>query len=220
MFNILYVSNPASYWAIIVPLLLSVDMLNDSMTLHAHERVKHALFKRNTRRKNEESKANGTFEHDAIVELAKRFNAGTENNRREIRPPSGFDEFEPRLFAEDSGGAAADTLMMEFVLPGVTPGQAFTFNCRYTMEEKGTGTEKALQVFSKTHRVIHAKPLDSVLNYVFSRRDFVAEVVNKKLELEDGIDMFLSWSQRTLSSARPPPPAFANSNHRPPALSM
>ncbi|GMI53358.1 hypothetical protein TeGR_g8605 [Tetraparma gracilis] len=31
MFNI-YVSNPVSYWAIIMPLFLSVDMLNDSMT--------------------------------------------------------------------------------------------------------------------------------------------------------------------------------------------
>ncbi|GMI36496.1 hypothetical protein TeGR_g15056, partial [Tetraparma gracilis] len=60
MFNIFYVSNPASYWAIIMPLFLSVDMLNDSMTLHAHESVKHALFKQNVQRKNEESKANGT----------------------------------------------------------------------------------------------------------------------------------------------------------------
>ncbi|GMI54081.1 hypothetical protein TeGR_g10254, partial [Tetraparma gracilis] len=60
VFNIFYVSNPASYWAIIVPLLLSVDMLNDSMTLRAHESVQRALFKQSARRKNEESKANGT----------------------------------------------------------------------------------------------------------------------------------------------------------------
>ncbi|GMI41462.1 hypothetical protein TeGR_g5044, partial [Tetraparma gracilis] len=82
MFNVFYIS-PTSYWAIIVPLLLSVDMLNDSMTLHAHESVKHALFKQSTRKKNDESKANGTFEHDVIVDFAKRLNAGAENNRKE-----------------------------------------------------------------------------------------------------------------------------------------
>jgi hypothetical protein len=190
-----------------VPLFLAVDMLNDSMTLRAHESVKHALFKQNARRKNEESKANGTFEHDAIVEVAKRFAAGAENNRREIRPPSGFDEFSPRLFAEDSGDVSADTLMLEFVLPGVTPGQAFTYDCRYTIDEKGTGTERVLDVFSKTHKVSFIKPLDSVFDYVASRRDFVNDSVWKKLKLEDGSDIYLSINQRkTLSSARAPLP--------------
>ncbi|GMI19178.1 hypothetical protein TeGR_g2222 [Tetraparma gracilis] len=204
MFNIFYVSNPASYWAIIVPLFLSVDMLNDSMTLHAHESVKHALFKRNDKMKKEESKANGTFEHDAIVELAKRFNAGAENNRREIRPPSGFDEFAPRLFAEDSGDVAADTLMMEFVLPGVTPGQAFTFDERYTPEEKGTGTHKVLQVFTKSHRVSHGKPADNAANYLVSPRDFVGDTVWKKLKLNDSSDMFLSVNQPCERPEAPP----------------
>jgi hypothetical protein len=166
------------------------------MTLHAHHSVKHALFKRNARKKNEESKANGTFEHDAIVELAKRFNAGAENNRREIRPPSGFDEFAPRLFAEDSGDVAADTLMMEFVLPGVTPGQVFTFDNKYTPEEKGTGSDEVLQVFSKSHMVSHAKQLGSSGARLVSRRDFVGDTVWKKLKFEDGDDVFLSVSQR------------------------
>jgi hypothetical protein len=197
----------SSYWPIIVPLLLSVDMLNDSMTLRAHESVKRALFKQRARRKNDESKANGTFELDAIVEVAKRFAAGAENNRREIRPPSGFDEFVPRLFVEDSEDVAADTLMMELVLPGVTPGQAFTFNFRYTSEEKGTGTEKALQVFSKTHRAAHAKPNASAVNYVVTLRDFVGETVWKKVQLEDGSDMFLSVTQRKTTPRAPLPPA-------------
>jgi hypothetical protein len=197
MFNLLRVDSP-SYWPIIVPLLLSVDMLNDSMTLRAHESVKYALFKRNVQRKNEESKANGTFEHDAILELAKRFAAGAENNRREVRPPSGFEEFAPRLFAENSGDAAAKTLMMEFVLPGVTPGQAFTSYFRYSHEELGTGTDRTLQVFSKTHRVFHATPADTAVNRVVSRRDFVGETVWKKLQLEDGSDVFLSATQRKI----------------------
>jgi len=203
MFNLLRV-DPPSYWPIIVPLLLSVDMLNDSMTLRAHESVKHALFKRNARRKNEESKANGTFEHDTIFELAKRFNAGAENNRREIRPPSGFDEFAPRLFAEDSGDVAAGTLMMEVVLPGITPSQAFTFDNRYTQEERRIGTEQVLQVFSKSQRVSHSKPADNTVNYLVSRRDFVGDAVWKKLKLEDGSDMFLSVNQGE-SQPRPVP---------------
>jgi hypothetical protein len=207
MFNIFYISNPASYWAIIIPLALSVNALSKGFKRHGLESVNHALIKQNVRKKNDESKANGTFEHDAIVEVAKRFAAGAENNRREIRPPSGFDEFSPRLFAEDSGDVAADTLMMEFVLPGVTPGQAFTYDCRYTIDEKGTGTERVLDVFSKTHKVSFIKPLDSVFYYVASRRDFVNDSVWKKLKLEDGSDIYLSINQcKTLSSARAPLP--------------
>jgi hypothetical protein len=181
-----------------MPLFLAVDMLNDTMTLRAHESVKRALFKRNARKKNEESKANGTFEHDAIVELVKRFNAGAENNRREIRPPSGFDEFAPRLFAEDSGDVSAETLMMEFVLPDATPGQAFTFDNGYTVEERKIGTDKTLQVYSKTHKATHAKPAYAVVNKVVSRRDFVGETVWKRLQLEDGSDVFLSVTQRKI----------------------
>ncbi|GMI40457.1 hypothetical protein TeGR_g3449 [Tetraparma gracilis] len=197
-----------SYWAIIVPLFLSVDMLNDSMTLRAHESVKHALFKRNVQRKNEESKANGTFERDAIVELAKRINAGAETNRREIRPPSGFDEFAPRLFAEDSGDVSADTLMIELVLPGVTPGQVFTHDCRYTPEEKGTGSDKVLQIFSKTYRVSHAKTIGSSAARSVSRRDFVGDTVWKKLKLEGGREMFLSVSQPCERPDAPPEEGF------------
>ncbi|GMI24835.1 hypothetical protein TeGR_g6113 [Tetraparma gracilis] len=195
MFNILYVSNPASYWAIIVPLALSVNTLFKGFKREGLESVKHTMFKRNVERKNDESKANGTFEYDAIVGLAKRFNAGAENNRREIRPPSGFDEFAPRLFAEDSGDVAADTLTMEFVVPGVSPGQAFTFDHGYTSEEHGGEPDEVLQVFSKTHRVSHVKQSNSTLACCTSRRDFVGDTVWKKLELEDGSNMFLSVSQ-------------------------
>ncbi|GMI52414.1 hypothetical protein TeGR_g2961, partial [Tetraparma gracilis] len=192
MFNIFYISNPASYWAIIIPLALSVNALSKGFKRHGLESVNHALIKQNVRKKNDESKANGTFEHDAIVELAERFNAGAENNRKEIRPPSGFDEFAPRLFTEDSGDVAADTLLMECVLPGVTPGQAFTFDCRYTPEEKGTGTEKVLQVMSDSYEVSHAKQLGSSVARLVSKRDFVGDTVWKKLKLEGVSDMFLS----------------------------
>jgi hypothetical protein len=203
MFNIVYVSKPESYWAIIMPLFLSVDMLNDSMTLRARESVKHALLKQNTRKKNDESRANGTFEHDVILEAAKRLNAGSENNRREIRPPSGFDEFSPRLFAEDSGDVAADTLILELDLPGVAPGQVFTFDNRYTPEERGTGIEKELQVFSKTHKVSHFKPGKSAADYLVSPRDFVGCAVWKKMKLEGGGDMFLHVSQGKSAAPRP-----------------
>jgi hypothetical protein len=196
-----------SYWAIIMPLFLAVDMLNDSMTLSAHESVKHAMYKQNTARENDESKANGTFEHDALVKFAKRLNTGAKTNRKEIRPPPGFDDLAPRLFAEKSGNVAADTLVMELVLPGVTPGQAFTCDFRYTQEEKGTGTSKKLQVCTKTHLVSHAVPADSAVNYLVSRRDFVGETVWKKLKLEDGSDMFLSVAQReTHASTKFPSP--------------
>jgi hypothetical protein len=202
-----------------MPLFLSVDMLNDSMTLRARESVKHALCKQSTRKKCEDSKANGTFEHDAIVELAKRFNAGAENNRREIRPPSGFDEFSPRLFTEDSGDISADTLMMEFVLPGVSPGQAFTFDNRYTLEEKGGGVEKVLQVFSKTHRVTHAQATKTTINSVVSERDFVSETVWKKLQLEDGSDMFLAATKRKIrASTSPPVRAYSSPKYFAPSM--
>jgi hypothetical protein len=195
VFNLEFIDNPASYWAVIMPLFLSVDMLNDSFTLHALKSVKQNLYKQGVRAKHEESKANGTLERDLLVAAAKRFNAGADNNRREIRPPAGFEELGPRLFVEDSQGSTAATMLFEFTLPGVTPGQAFTFDNRYSMEEKKTGTEKILQVFSKKHRVSHAKPLPSLTDFVVSRRDFVADCVWKRLDLDDGSKMFLSVNQ-------------------------
>ncbi|GMI50282.1 hypothetical protein TeGR_g3670, partial [Tetraparma gracilis] len=96
VFNLEFIDNPASYWAVIMPLFLSVDMLNDSFTLHALKSVKQNLYKQGVRAKHEESKANGTLERDLLVAAAKRFNAGADNNRREIRPPAGFEELGPR----------------------------------------------------------------------------------------------------------------------------
>jgi hypothetical protein len=36
--------------------------------------------------------------------------------------------------------------MLEFVVQGVTPGQAFSFSHKFTAEERGTGTVKTLEV--------------------------------------------------------------------------
>jgi hypothetical protein len=115
MFNIVYVSQPTSYWAIIMPLFLSVDMLNDSMILHANKSVERVLFKENARFTNEESKANGTFEHDAILDFVNRMVPSKENRRRAIKAPAGFEEFRPKLFVEDSKSSAVKTMIMEYV---------------------------------------------------------------------------------------------------------
>ena len=170
MFNIFYVSNPASYWAIIMPLFLSVDMLNDSMTLHAHESVKHALFKRNARRKNEESKANGSLKFELCRQFFEILNSGKRTNRQAISVPSGYDVFTPSLHVQDSEDADVSTLLLEFTVPGATPGQIFTYNRAYTMDERGLGTEKIIRAHSKDHMTYHTVPAGDLMNTLISRR--------------------------------------------------
>ncbi|GMI32024.1 hypothetical protein TeGR_g5082, partial [Tetraparma gracilis] len=158
MFNIFYVSNSASYWAIIVPLALSVNALSKGFKRHGLESVNHALFKQNVQKKNDESKANGSFEHDAVVELAKRFNAGAENNRREIRPPSGFDEFAPRLFTEDSGDVSADALMLEDLV--AAPPDLEMLNASFCGVDDITG-EQAVELQDR-NMVLHGNPVTEI----------------------------------------------------------
>lgn len=86
-------------------------------------------------------------------------------------------------------------MLLEFTVP-VTPGQAFTFSNRFTLEEKGTGSEQILEVLSPTHRVSYTMQNKKALNKLVSRRDFVADTVWKRLALGDGSDMFLLVSQR------------------------
>ncbi|GMI27400.1 hypothetical protein TeGR_g5264 [Tetraparma gracilis] len=152
MFNITFVEEPESYWAIIVPLWFAVDMINDSFTRHAKEAIVYTLAKQAIRDKFEESVANGTLKHDLCFHFLSLLNSGEEFDRKEIASPSGYADFKPRLYTQDSGDAAICTMLLEFDLPGITPGQAFTFALRYTSEELGAGTDRILQVFSKNHQ--------------------------------------------------------------------
>jgi len=79
---------------------------------------------------------------------------------------------------QDSPETSIVTYVLQFTIPDVTPGQAFTFNNRFTAEERGTATETVVETFSKQHRVIHSKPPDSNEAITFiSSRDIVADHV-------------------------------------------
>lgn len=61
MFNIVVAgSTAASYWAIIVPLMMSVDLLNDSFARQARENVAYTMSRKAKGHKYDESKANST----------------------------------------------------------------------------------------------------------------------------------------------------------------
>jgi hypothetical protein len=75
-----------------------------------------------------------------------QLDSGEERGRIEVSPPSGYSELKPRMWYEDSEDSNVATVVLEFILPGVTPGQAHTFSRRYTTEERGLGTEKIVQV--------------------------------------------------------------------------
>ncbi|GMI26831.1 hypothetical protein TeGR_g8519 [Tetraparma gracilis] len=195
MFNIFYISTPASYWPIIVPLLLSVDMLNDSMTLYASQRVQHALYKKNDRRKIDESKANGSMRFELCRHFFEILNSGKRTNRRAISVPSGYDVFTPSLHVQDSEDADVSTLLLEFTVPGATPGQIFTYNRAYTMDERGLGTEKIIRAHSKDHMTYHTVPAGDLMNTLISRRDFVGDQIWNKLMLDDGRMMILDISK-------------------------
>lgn len=68
--------------AIIVPLFLSVDMLNDSFVLLVRTNVKYSMYKETARKELLESKANGTFAKDVLLDYTTRLSAGAKNNRR------------------------------------------------------------------------------------------------------------------------------------------
>jgi hypothetical protein len=139
MFNIIYIGAPTSYWAIIMPLFLSVDMLNDSFIRQAQENVNRIVYKETSKKRYDEAKASGDFFNLVLLDLYKRLAAGEKNSRREIGAPAGFDALSPRVYAEKSSGAVAATLVTTFTIPGATPAQVFTFNNLYVRRASEAG---------------------------------------------------------------------------------
>ena len=146
MFNIFFVSQPVSYWAIIIPLWFQVDMVNDSFTRQAQEQVNQIMIKLANKKHFDEAKANGTLPEKLCAHFMSQLNSGEERGRLEVSPPSGYSELKPRMWYEDSEDSNVATVVLEFVIPGITPGQVYTFSRRYTTEERGAGTEEAVQV--------------------------------------------------------------------------
>jgi hypothetical protein len=150
------VDQTSSYWAIIIPLWFAIDMVNDSFTRQAQEHVNHVMTKLADEKQFDEAKASGTLPEKLCAFFMAHLNSGDERGRIEESPPSGYSDLKPRMWYEDSGDSNIATGVLEFVLPGVTPGQAYTFKNRYTPEEKGLGTDKTVQVSRET--VWRSKP--------------------------------------------------------------
>jgi hypothetical protein len=146
VFNITFVSDPESYLPIIVPLWFAVDMVNDSFTRQAQEQVNQIMIKLANKKHFDEAKANGTLPEKLCAHFMSQLNSGEERGRLEVSPPSGYSELKPRMWYEDSEDSNIATVVLDFVLLGVTPGQAYTFSRRYTTEERGSGTREILQV--------------------------------------------------------------------------
>jgi hypothetical protein len=72
---------------------------------------------------------------------------------------------------------------------------------RYSLEDKGIGTEKVLKLHSKTHKIFHGKPAPTAINAVFALRDVVLDHVWKKIEADDGSCVYLE----VLQSCEAPP---------------
>ncbi|GMI30047.1 hypothetical protein TeGR_g10445, partial [Tetraparma gracilis] len=185
MFNIFYVENPTSYWAIIVPLFKSAKALNNSVVRQAHDMVLHQMAKEASLKMFDESKARGTYPEDACLHLLRLLDSGSKNGRIEVTPPSGYDSFKPLLFLQKSEGAEVVTGILEFVVPGVTAGQAFTYFSRYSPDDRGTGEQAVLEVMSSDYRVVHGTPHPDPLNVMLALRDVCLDHVWTKLEYGD-----------------------------------
>jgi hypothetical protein len=160
-------------------------MLNDSVLRQAHEMVLHHLEKQATLKMFDESKARGTYPEDACLHLLRLLDSGSKNGRIEVPPPSGYDVFKPLMFLQKSEGAEVVTGILEFVLPGVTAGQAFTYFSRYSPDDRGTGEQAVLEVMSSDYRVVHGTPHPDPLNVVLALRDVCLDHVWTKLEYGD-----------------------------------
>jgi hypothetical protein len=146
MFNIFFVSQPTSFWAIIIPLWFQVDMVNDAFTREAQEQVNYLMVKHANKKQLDEAKASGTLPDELCAHFMAQLNSGAARNRVDVKPPSGYTAMKPHMTVEDSEETAIITVMLEFVVQGVTPGQAFSFSRKFTAEERGTGTVKTLEV--------------------------------------------------------------------------
>ncbi|GMI41532.1 hypothetical protein TeGR_g12895, partial [Tetraparma gracilis] len=103
MFNIFFVSQPVSYWAIIIPLWFQVDMVNDSFTRQAQEQVNQIMIKEAEKRDFDEAKANGTLPEKLCAHLMAQLKSGEERGRLEASPPSGYSELKPRMWYFKNG---------------------------------------------------------------------------------------------------------------------
>ncbi|GMH78359.1 hypothetical protein TrLO_g9996 [Triparma laevis f. longispina] len=205
IFNLSFVENAAaSYWALTIPLWFSVDMVNDSFTRQAYEQTKILLRKIKQKQRFATSKANGTFIEDLCLDFVERLSV-SEDKRTEIPPPPNFAELKPKLFIEDTGDHNIFQVIMEFTIPNTTVGQAFTFIQRYTVEEKGLGTEKFLKVFAKNWRCSHYKPPPSFTDAFVFPRDFTGEEVWKRVEQEDGKNPIFVTVARSCDIPEAPP---------------
>jgi hypothetical protein len=235
MFNIFFVSQPASYWAIIIPLWFQVDMVNDSFTRQAQEQVNKIMIKEAEKRDFDEAKASGTLPETLCSHFMAQLKSGEERGRDKTEPPPGYSELKPRMWYEDSEDSNIATVILEFILPGVAPGQAFTFSQRYTTEERGSGTNEIMQVsrasesgdvrsdmsltpnsraqtFSKNHRTIHGKPARTAVNAVVSPRDITADHVWKRIEAGDGTAVFLDVIRSCDLEGVPPKKGFVRAD--------
>ena len=143
---------PRRYWPIIIPLMFSVDMLHDSFTRTAQETVTYATRTQTINREFAAHRANGTFVDEMCAATLHAMDSGEQCYRQEARTPSGYKEFAPRLYNQDSDETNIITFVMQFTIPDATPGQVFTFQNRYTPEERGTGTQEILQVYVVMNR--------------------------------------------------------------------
>jgi hypothetical protein len=143
--NIFFVAQPTSYWAILVPLALATGLLKDAFTRTALDNATFVVLMEAAEQKFDEAKASGTLPEKLCTDFLTRLNSG-KRGRIEVNPPAGYPMMKPRMWYEDSEDTKVATVLLEFIVPGVTPGQAFTFLWRYSSEERGIGTLQTLQV--------------------------------------------------------------------------
>jgi hypothetical protein len=158
MFNIYNVTNPTSYWAIIVPLGLAVDMLHDSFTRKAHLSMSRIVARNTARQDLDDARKNGDAVNHAIGKFLDLLGSGVEHGRTEVAVPPGTEAMNPRMFTQRSSDMEAATMIMDFEIPGVSPGQGFWFTSGFSAEQEGSGTDKIVEVAAKDERVYYFKP--------------------------------------------------------------
>ncbi|GMI54287.1 hypothetical protein TeGR_g13767, partial [Tetraparma gracilis] len=106
--------------------------------------------------------------------------------RTEVAVPPGTEAMNPRMFTQRSDDMEAATMIMDFEIPGVSPGQGLWFTSGFSAEQEDSGTDKIVEVAAKDERVYYFKPKETAANKVFARRDFVSRQFWKTFNEEDG----------------------------------
>jgi Leucine-rich repeat (LRR) protein len=206
LFNITLLDKPASYWPIIFPLALSVEMLHDSLIREAHENVSFYTRKLVAEHKFDVAKANGTFAEDLCTSVLNLIDSGRQHFRMEVSTPRGFDELNPHVYVQDSDTCEVVTMISQFTVPDVTPGQVFTFLHRYTAEERGAGENRILEVISPRHQCMHGLPKVGSAASLVKPRDVVIDNAWCKLTRADGSVMFVEGMKSCRRDDCPPTP--------------